>query len=69
MKSKKLFLSITINIVLINALSISLYCTIKQRNVIRTAIEIIEEMTKKQKKTLLMIFNILKCRNLSLKKR
>ncbi|MBQ4478440.1 MAG: hypothetical protein II945_07505 [Bacteroidales bacterium] len=49
MKSKKLFLSITINIVLIIALSISLYCTIKQRNVIRTAIEIIEEMTKKTK--------------------
>ncbi len=49
MKLKKLFLSVTINIVLIIALSISLYCIIKQRQVIRTTIEIIEEMTKETK--------------------
>lgn len=49
MKFKKLFLSVIINIVLIIALSISLYCIIKQRQVIRTTIEIIEEMTKETK--------------------
>ena len=46
MKSKKLFLSITINIVLIIALSISLYCTIKQRQVKQTTINILDEMIK-----------------------
>lgn len=46
MKSKKLFLSVIINIVLIIALSISLSCTIKQRKVKQTTINILDEMIK-----------------------